>query len=192
MFYTNRTELRDGRLSLQAFQDRFNGLSVSNDMSPVRRALNNRIERDFWNDQGVQQLPYTRGAIFAYLLEARLIDRTHGKHSLDDVMRHMRDRFRKNPELGVRENLVHSYADMGGGDIRNWLIRYIDRGEQMVLPDDLFGGCLIMLREHKPGIGLVQSAQLASDLSPQRRLACLRRLGGGQGSGDEGPALGRA
>ncbi len=179
VFYTNRTELRDGRLSLRAFQDRFNAISVGNDMSPVRRAPNARIEQDFWNNPDVQQLPYLRGAIFAYLLDARLIDRTHGKHSLDNVMRDMRDRFRKNPELGARENLVHSYAEMGGGDIGDWLVRYIDRGEQMVLPDDLFGGCLIMLREHKPDTGLVQSAQLASDLSPPRRLACLHRLGGG-------------
>lgn len=178
VFYTSRMELHDGRISLQTFQDRFNALSVGYDMSPVRRAPNRRIEQDFWNHPEVEQLPYDRGAMLAYLLDARLLDRTQGKRSLDDVVRHMRDRFGHEPALGVRDNLVSSYADMGGGDIRDWLRRYIDRGEQMVLPDDLFGGCLTVLREHKPGIGLVQSAQLDSRLSPSRRAACLQRLGG--------------
>lgn len=179
VFYTNRIELHDGRISLQTFQDRFNAISVGYDMSPVRRMPNRRIERDFWNRPEVEQLPYDRGAMFAYLLDARLLDRTQGRRSLDDVVHHMRDRFRDEPALGVRDNLVRSYADMGGGDIRDWLRRYIDRGEPMVLPDDLFGGCLNVLREHKPGIGLVQSAQLAAHLSSSRRDACLRRLGGG-------------
>ncbi|NYE31198.1 putative metalloprotease with PDZ domain [Rhodanobacter sp. K2T2] len=179
VFYTNRAELRDGRLSLRGFQDSFNAISVGYDMSTVRRSPNARIVDDFWSNPDVQRLPYNRGAIFAYLLDARLIDRTDGKHSLDDVMRHMRDRFRDNPTLGVRENLVRSYADMGGGDIRRWLVRYIDRGEQMVLPYDLLGGCLTMIRERKPGFGLVQSAQIATGLTPQHQSTCLHRLGGG-------------
>jgi predicted metalloprotease with PDZ domain len=179
VFYTDRLGLRDRRATLQAFLDDFNAGSVGYDMSPVRRAPNARIVRDFWSDPDVQRLPYVRGAVLAYLLDARLRDRTAGRHSLDDVMHRMRDRFRSDPQLGVRENLVHSYAELGGGDIRDWLLRYIDRGEQMLLPDDLFGGCLTVLREQKPGFGLVQSAAIVPGLSPQRQAACLRRLGGG-------------
>ena len=179
VFYTDRIGLRDGRATLQEFLDDFNASSVGYDMSPVRRAPNARIVHDFWSDPDVQRLPYVRGAMLAYLLDARLLDRTAGRHSLDDVMHRMRDRFDADPRLGVRENLVRSYADLGGGDIRDWLARYIDRGEQMLLPDDLFGGCLTVLREHKPGFGLVQSAAIIPGLSPQRQAACLRRLGGG-------------
>jgi predicted metalloprotease with PDZ domain len=179
VFYTDRIGLRDGRATLQAFLDDFNASSVGYDMSPVRRVPNARIVRDFWSNPDVQRLPYVRGAMLAYLLNARLLDRTAGRHSLDDVMHRMRDRFQADPRLGVRENLVRSYADLGGGDIREWLARYIDRGEQMLLPDDLFGGCLAVLREQKPGFGLVQSAALVPGLSPQRQAACLRRLGGG-------------
>lgn len=114
VFYTSRIELHDGRASLQTFQDRFNAISVGYDMSPVRRASNRRIEQEFWSRTEVGKLPYERGAMFAYLLDARLLDRTQGKRSLDDVVRHMRDRFRDEPALGVRDNLIRSYADMGG------------------------------------------------------------------------------
>ena len=181
VFYTDRIGLRDGRATLRDFQDSFNATAVGYDMSPVRRAPNSRIVDEFWTRPEVQWLPYARGAMFAYWLDARLRQRTAGRRTLDDVMRRMRDRFSADGGLGVRDNLVRSYAEMGGGDIADALARYIDRGEQIVLPDTLFGGCLTILREHKPGFGLVQSAQLATGLSPQRAQACRQRLGGAAG-----------
>lgn len=179
VFRTNHAMLQSGAWTLQNFANDFNSLSTRYGMSPARHIANREVANGFWKSGDVQGVPYERGAIFAWLLDARLRQRTHGRHTMNDVLRHMRDRFSADPSLGVRENLAQSYVQQGGGSIEDWLHRYIDQGQQMILPQDLFAGCLKMLQENKPGVGKVQSVMVEPGLDASRTKECIGRIGDG-------------
>lgn len=178
VFRTSRAMLGLGAWTLQDFANDFNSLSTAYDMSPERHIANSEVAKGFWKSADVQGVPYKRGAILAWMLDARLRARTHGRKTMDDVLLRMRDRFDADPSLGVRANLLRSYADEGGGAVNDWLARYIDKGEQMVLSDDLFAGCLKMLEEQKVGIGKVQSVMVVPGLSGDASKGCVGRIGG--------------
>ena len=146
-------------------------------MSPARHIANRDVMAGFWRSKDVQAVPYQCGAILAWMLDARLRKQTGGQRDMHDVLLRMRDRSIENPRHDVRTNLVRSYAEEGGGPIDDWLNRFIDQGEQMVLPVDLFSGCLKMLEENKAGIGRVQSVMVEPRLSERSAEACVDRLG---------------
>ncbi|WP_158883812.1 hypothetical protein [Rhodanobacter sp. L36] len=177
VFHTSRAMLGSGAWTLQDFANDFNSISTGYDMSPARHITNSEVATGFWKSRDVQEVPYKRGAILAWILDARLRARTQGHKTMNEVLLHMRDRFAANPSLGVRANLVRSYADEGGGAIEDWLSRYIDKGEQMALPGRLFEGCLKMLEEQKAGIGRVRSVMVVPGLSEDALKGCVKRIG---------------
>lgn len=177
VFRASHAMLHSGTWTIQDFANDFNSLSTRYDMSPARHIANHDVINGFWKNNDVQGVPYQRGAIFAWMLDARLRKRTHDQRDMDDVLLRMRDRFSADPQLDVRTNLELSYAEEGGGSIHDWLDRFIDKGEQMILPKDLFAGCLKMLEENKAGIGRVQSVMVEPALSASNAKACVERIG---------------
>lgn len=177
VFRTSHAMLRSGTWTIQDFANDFNSLSTRYDMSPARHIANRDVIKGFWKSNDVQGVPYQRGAILAWMLDARLRKQTGGRRDMNDVLLRMRDHFGENPGLDVRTNLVRSYAEEGGGSVDDWLNRFIDRGEQMILPGDLFAGCLKTLEENKAGIGRVQSVMVEPALSERSSEACVDRLG---------------
>jgi predicted metalloprotease with PDZ domain len=178
VFHTSRAMLRSGGWALQDFVNDFNALTTGYAMSPARHIANHEVVRGFWKNADVQNVPYQRGAMLAWMLDERLRARTHGRRTMDDVLLRMRDRFSADQSLEARANLLRSYADEGGGAIDDWLSRFIDRGEQMILPANIFDGCLTVLEENKFGIGRVQSVIADRKLSPEALKGCVRRIGG--------------
>ena len=176
-FRTSHAMLQSGAWTIQDFANDFNSLSTSYDMSPARHIANRDVMAGFWRSNDVQAVPYQRGAILAWMLDARLRKQTGGQRDMHDVLLRMRDRYIEDPRQDVRTNLVRSYAEEGGGPIDDWLNRFIDQGEQMILPVDLFSGCLKMLEENKAGIGRVQSVMVEPGLSARSAEACVDWLG---------------
>lgn len=177
VFRSSRAMLRSGTWTIQDFANDFNSLSTRYDMSPSRHIANRDVITGFWKSNDVQGVPYQRGAILAWMLDARLRKQTRDRRNMNDVLLRMRDRFSADQLIDVRTNLELSYAEEGGGSIKDWLNRFIDKGEQMILPKDLFAGCLNMLEENKAGIGRVQSAIVAPTLSARDARACVERIG---------------
>ncbi len=150
-FYAVRTLLRANLWTPQQFADDLNHTLARWAGSPVKTAPNSRIVEAFWTDAKVQRLPYDRGNIFAHRLDYEL--KKAGKQGLDAVMFAMRDRWAaapddKKPEL--RENFL-SVLDAQGFDARPLLARYIENGEAIDLPGDLFGSCASVETVSMPG-----------------------------------------
>ncbi len=140
-FYTSRTLLQSRLWTPKQFVDNLNLTLVRLAGSPARTYPNERIGRDFWSDAAVEQLPYDRGHLFALLLDSTL--RRAGKPRLDSVIFEMRDRWLAAPANAKPEIVANLLAvlDARGYDLRPLLKQYINDGDAIELPADLFGPC---------------------------------------------------
>lgn len=140
-FYAARTLLGAGLMTPQQFVAGLNAVLLRLATSKASSYPNDRIAREFWTDHDVEQLPYDRGHLFAFLLGDAL--RRHHKPGLDQVLFAMRDAGRSTP-IGSKPPLRANFLaqmDKIGFAVRPMLDRYIERGAPIVLPADLFGAC---------------------------------------------------
>ena len=143
-FYTARTLLKAGLWSPQQFVDNLNNTLFRLATSKVRNASNAQIARDFWTDNAVEQLPYDRGHLFAYLLSHALS--RGGKPNLDSVLFAMRARWQAAPVDGkpmLDANLFQALSGINI-DAQPLIQRFIEQGEAIVLPEDMLGMCAMI------------------------------------------------
>ena len=141
-FYTYRLLVRDGGLTAADFAKISNDVFWSYGFSPARNAPNTRVIEQFWSDRDVGQLPYQRGFLFATLADHRLRAATKGKYDLDDVMFAMKrdaDAGGDRP-VPVRQNFVANMKKFGV-DVTGDIERFIEKGETVALPSDVWGKC---------------------------------------------------
>lgn len=138
-FYAARTLLRTGQWTPAQFGRHLNAKLLAYAVSPARAYSNARIVTDFWTDPAIEQLPYQRGELFALILDRAF----HDRGGLAKIVFAMRDRWVAAPvnsKPPLLANLLAVTRDTGI-DIRPMLSRFIDTGEPMVMPIDLFGKC---------------------------------------------------
>src|SRR6185437_829565 len=143
-FYAERTLLKAGIWSLEDFVSDLNDMLLAYDTSPARNAPNARIAKEFWTNAAIEQLPYQRGMLFAYLLDYRIRQASRGERNLDSVMFAMRDAFVAAPDArkpGLVDNFRRAFHAQTTVDVAKALARYVEKGEAIVLPAGLFGGC---------------------------------------------------
>jgi predicted metalloprotease with PDZ domain len=106
------------------------------------------VARRFWTDDEVQQVSYDRGHLLAAKVDSEIAARSQGSQSLESVLRTQRRAAEGSSELAValfRKTL----RDETGIDIDPDLDRYASRGESLLLPADLIGGCGRVVTERR-------------------------------------------
>lgn len=88
------------------FIKEFNGFVNSLYTNPVREMPNSEMNYDnFWSGkEGIQKLPYRRGAVLAFYLDNKIKQDTNEEKSLDDVLLDF-----KNDALKSGQKITHSY-----------------------------------------------------------------------------------
>ncbi|MBC7768091.1 MAG: hypothetical protein H7124_04840 [Phycisphaerales bacterium] len=137
-FYTGRVLVREGLWTPAEFAADLNQMLRAYAQSPVQTEPNSRILADFWNSQPVQQLPYQRGRLLATIWDARL--RAAGERDLDDVVLDMRDRAAGGAEQDATA-LLPLAAQHFGLDVSAEIARFAQRGEAILLAEDVFAPC---------------------------------------------------
>lgn len=143
-FYTLRLLLRSGVYSLDDFVADYNRILHAYSDSPVRDAPNRLIAARFWDDRAVADLPYQRGLVLAALWDQRMDRLSHGARNLDTVIMKMKDDAdarRPSAARGAPANLLAAYKALGGGDLSADMARYVESGQRVLLPADMFGDC---------------------------------------------------
>lgn len=77
---------------------------------------------------------YTKGAVIAWLMDARVRRATHGARSLDDVMRQAYERFPNGYTSAGFRQLV---SEVAGEDFSEWFTRVLDTTEELDYADAL-------------------------------------------------------
>lgn len=172
--YTWRLLLRGGLYQLEDFVHDWNEALRKYATSPVRNEPNARIVADYWNDPDVGDLPYLRGPQLGAIWEQRLRQATGGARGLDDVLLAMRAGHREIEEASSKaptaaERFVASYAELGGPDLEADLERFIERGETIRLPVDVFGGCVRVVTDAE---SQVQRLEIGRGMSGMEREDC--------------------
>jgi predicted metalloprotease with PDZ domain len=160
-YYARKLLLAGGIFSAAEFIDNWNDALSEYAISPVKGASNAALIEGFRRDSDLQRLPYLRGALFAALADARIHAASHGRLSLDDVLRKMRDLGPSDPRLATQRFL--DVADqLAGVDLRPDFDRHIVKGEPITLPSDGLGRCFRIkstsVAPYDPGFDLVASS----------------------------------
>jgi len=149
-FYTAESLLRSGLWTPQQFADDLNRTFAGLASSTARNYPNSRIIKEFWTDPAVGQLPYDRGHLFALLLSYELKKKTGT--DLGRLLIEMRDRWVAAPADAkplLVTNLLQA-ADEVGFDVRPLIAKYIDDGQTITLPQELFGSCATIQNTSMP------------------------------------------
>lgn len=153
-FYTWRLLLRAGLYTLEDFVAAWNDTLFAYAVSPARAEPNARISRDYWTDAAVGKLPYQRGPQLAALWERALRRSSAGKVDLDDVLHDMRAAIQAAPgrklALDAAGLFVPTYHRRGGPDLAADIDRFVERGEPITLPADVFGECIVVRTSVRP------------------------------------------
>ncbi len=143
-FFTYRILMRDALWPLEDGAKAYNDVFWAYAFSPARNASNADVASRFWSDRAMGDMPYQRGLLFAALADDRVRRATKGEHDLDDVMLAMK-RAADGVEEGdlpppVRDLFVAAMGSFGV-DIVPDIARYIERGETIMLPGDVWAPC---------------------------------------------------
>lgn len=153
-FYAARLLLRSGAWTLDEFVAQENEVLARYGQSAVRNAPNARIQEGFWTDNRMQQLPYDRGRLLATLWDADLQRASDGRLGLDAVMRRQRAVALENDVAGspvwAAALFPSVFRQVSGRDLAPDLARYVEAGETVRLPDDLYGACAVVTSQTIP------------------------------------------
>ena len=164
-FYTDRTLLRSGVWKTEDFVKHMNEIVREYDVSPVRAAPNSQIVSDFWQGGDIQQLPYQRGYLLAFIWDGKIRAASHGRSSLDQVMFAMKSRYlaaapAHKPDL--IPNFERMSDEVGHIHVATDIDRFAIQGEPISLPESLFGRCAtvqtVTIPNFDPGFDLRASA----------------------------------
>ena len=136
-FYTGRLLVREGVWTPRQFAEDLNSMLAEYGQSTARSEPNTRVLADFWNDSDVRKLPYQRGRLLALIWDGRL--RASGR-DFDDVVLEMRARVRGGDPLTAVEMFPLAAEGVGlavGDDVA----AHVERGEPILLPEDLLAPC---------------------------------------------------
>lgn len=163
-FYTGRTLVGTGVWTPDQFVDDLNEALVRYAGSPAHDVPNSEIAKGFWTDDNVQQLPYDRGRLFAYLIDYQIRNTSDDKFNYDDLLEIMRDRWRAAP-VGAKPELRQAFevaATQLDIDVDPLLKNYIDDGVTIFLPSDQFGQCAtvqtVQSKAFEPGFDRTMSS----------------------------------
>jgi predicted metalloprotease with PDZ domain len=149
-----RILLRTGDWSLEDYVAELNKVLRRYALSPARGVTNREIGEKFWTNSDVERMPYDRGHLLALLIDGKLRERSGGQTTLDDVLLAQAARAGALRSAGhpipAAQLLPIVAREKGGLDISDLLDRHIERGEPLMLPENLFGPCARVETRHEP------------------------------------------
>jgi predicted metalloprotease with PDZ domain len=174
-FYARRLLQRERAITPAAFVAAWNTMLREYGVSPARAMPGAQAAEAFWTDPVAGQLPYQRGALLAALWDQRL--RRQGS-SLDAVLRAQARAFANKPDAGLIDLFTQTMA-AHGVDARPDIATYVEQGEPMTLPADLFAPCADLIEITSPvfdlgftpkvdGQGVIAVANLRQDSAAYR------------------------
>ncbi len=138
--YASELMRRAGLLDHEEFLADLNGRATRHFANPRAAASNAEIARDFFVDDAVSVVPYTRGALYAAELDAAIRRTSSGQRSLDDILHALHRELPPGGELPVSSFRAAVVRELGaaGGDRFDAVIF---AGAPPDPPADAYGPC---------------------------------------------------
>jgi hypothetical protein len=130
-----------GLQPIKAFVAELNRLSRQYNGNPYRNATSDAARAVFWADKNGELLPYVRGALYFFALDAAIRQASDSARSLDDVLLDLFARRANGETVSVRTFTDALAKELGPG-VAAQLDSVVVRGTKTVfVPPDAFGPC---------------------------------------------------
>lgn len=136
-----RTLVRQGLWTEGQFAAAFNDHLRRYDLSPARNLTNAEAADQFWTSEHANRLAYLKGMLLAARWDHAVRTATAGARDFDDVLLAMQARAQAFPEALITLNLRVAMDQVAGIDVGPDIARFVDAGETIALPADLYGAC---------------------------------------------------
>ena len=140
-YFTANLQRQFGLQPLTAFVAELNRLSRQYHGNPYRNATNDAARAAFWADKNGELLPYVRGSLYFFALDAAIRQASGGARSLDDILLDLFARRAEGGTVSVRTFTDALAKELGPG-VAAELDSVVVRGTKTVfVPPDAFGPC---------------------------------------------------
>ncbi len=144
VFYQARLPWRAGMIPTEKYLADINLTAARYYTNDMIRAPDSTVEPNFWTDMRYNVLSYDRGAMYFAVLDGRIRRASKGKRSVDDLVRAMVDRIRR--ELPITEATWTTLLRTELGDSGPRLHRKMMAGAVMLPETGDFGPCFRRVR----------------------------------------------
>jgi len=140
-YFTANLQRRLGLRPIKAFVAELNRLSRQYNGNPYRNATSDAARAAFWADKNGELLPYVRGSLYLFVLDAAIRQASGGARSLDDILLELFARRAEGETVSVR-TFTNALAKELGPGVAAELDSVVVRGTKAVfVPPDAFGPC---------------------------------------------------
>jgi hypothetical protein len=140
-YFTANLQRRLGLRPLKAFVAELNRLSEQYNGNPYRNATSDVARAVFRADKNAELLPYARGSLYFFTLDAAIREASGGERSLDDILLDLFVRRATGETISVR-SFINALAKELGRGVGPELDSVVVRGTKTVfVPPDAFGPC---------------------------------------------------
>jgi len=140
-YFTANLQRRLGLQPINAFVAELNRLSRQYYANPYRNATDDAGRAAFWADKNGELLPYVRGSLYFFALDAAIRQVSGGLRSLDDILLELFARRAEGETVSVRTFTAALARELGPG-VAAELDSVVVRGTKtVVVPPDAFGPC---------------------------------------------------
>ena len=140
-YFAANLQRRLGLQPIKAFVAELNRLSEQYNGNPYRNATSDVAGAAFWADRNGELLPYVRGSLYFFTLDAAIREASGGERSLDDVLLELFARRADGETISVR-TFTNALARELGPGVAAQLDSAVVRGTKTVfVSPDAFGPC---------------------------------------------------
>ncbi|MBZ5537306.1 MAG: hypothetical protein LAO31_15230 [Acidobacteriia bacterium] len=144
------------------YVDRMNGIIARYWTWATRNMPNEAAARLYYSNPEAQKLAYFRGMLVALNWNAAIREASHGKSSLNDLMRALKQRTEEKQEVITQAVLVAEAKRWGVVNADQQMVSWIDHGDTVEIRKDSFGSCATS----SPRTGEAPQFRITSDMAP--------------------------
>lgn len=140
-YFTAQLQRRFALQPIEAFVAEINRLSRQYYANPYRNASNDAARAAFWADKNGELLPYVRGSLYFFDLDARIRKASRGARSLDDVLLELFARRTRGERVSVQTFSDAVSRELGPGAAAELDSVVVQGTKTVTLAADAFGPC---------------------------------------------------
>jgi hypothetical protein len=140
-YFTAELQRRFALQPIAAFVAELNRLSRQYYANPYRNATNDAARAAFWADKNGELLPYVRGSLYFFALNAAIREASNGARSLDDILLDLFARRSRGETVGVKTFTDALEKELGPSVAAELDSVVVSGSKTVVVPADAFGPC---------------------------------------------------
>jgi len=139
VYYQQRLPWRDHMVSTDDYLRDINKTAARYYTNELSHLSDDDVMRDYWSDVRIIVIPYDRGAMYFAILDDKIREASHGKRSVDDLIRVIVDRNRKGVTTEEAYWVTMLEHELGEDGVA--VHKAMMTGETLVPDSDAYGAC---------------------------------------------------